>query len=59
VVAAGLREEGDEGTRPGGWSRPTRQDGIEQGEKDWNKGIDERLIPFIRNAIRAGGSARR
>jgi hypothetical protein len=58
-VTARLGNEGDESTRPGRRSRPSRQDRVEQGKEDGEKGICKRLIPFIRNAIRAGGPTRR
>jgi hypothetical protein len=59
VVAARLWDEGDESAGPGRRSRSSRQDRIEQGKKDRDKGVCKRLIPFIRNAIRAGSPARR
>jgi hypothetical protein len=58
-VTARLGNEGDESAGPGRRSRPSRQDRIEQGEEDGEKGICKRLIPFIRDAIRAGSPTRR
>jgi hypothetical protein len=59
VVTARLRDEGNEGARPGRRSRSSRQDRVEQRKKNGDKGICKRLIPFVRDAIRAGSPTRR
>jgi len=55
VASTRLWKQTHESLRPRRWRRTTRQDSIEKGEKDRDKGFSERLIPFIRNAIRARG----
>ena len=53
-VTARLGDEGDESARPGRRSSTSRQDRVEQGKKNGEKEICKRLIPFIKDAIRAG-----
>jgi hypothetical protein len=59
VVTARLWDKRDESAGPGRRSRSSGQDRIEKGKKDRDKGFCKRLIPFIRNAIRAGSPTRR
>jgi len=55
VDSTRLWDQRHKGLRPRQRRRTTRQDSVEKGKKDRDKGFGERLIPFIRNAIRARG----
>ena len=58
-VTARLGNKRDESARPGRRSGASRQNRIEKGKEDGDKGICKRLIPFIRNAIRARSASGR
>src|SRR5262245_24490648 len=52
-MTARFRNKRDEGTRAGRRSWASGQDRIEKEKENGGKGFCERLVPFIRNAIRA------
>jgi hypothetical protein len=56
-ITAGFRDQRDKCARPGRRRRASRQDGVEQREKNREKRFGKRLVPFIRDPIRARGLA--